>query len=152
MGAKYVAPAAGLNALGFAYVSGGANAQLLFSQGGIDNTSPSPGVMVNLKTTGAIDAIAAGLNPRGVSLSVTDSTGALSGKLNMTDALPNGVVIARNPVAFVGQIVRIVGNTPELRGFGYFTLPQMPDFNISPTPAAGSTPIWTGNVKLKPVQ
>lgn len=148
-GSKYAAPSPGAVVMGLTYTAGAHNARLAFTSGGISSTPPVPDVDVNLKSTGLIEAIPSASNPRKTTLAVTSSTGAFTGTIAITDKMPNGVNLAR-PVTYYGQIVRIIGATPEVRGVGVFSLPQLPATGISPMPSPTTTPILAGTVDLRP--
>ncbi len=104
---------------------------------------------MNLGTSGAIDQIPTGLNPRKTTLMVAPATGGLTGSFTMNDVMPDGVRLVRK-VLYYGQVARILAESPENQGFGWFLLPQLPSGDVTPMPAPGTTPILSGNVVLKP--
>jgi hypothetical protein len=148
-GGRYTAPASGEVVMGLTDGMGAPNARLTFGQGGLVFTPPFPDVDVNVKTGGAIDLIPAALNPRKTTLAVTPATGALTGGFTLSDVMPNGATLVRK-VTYFGQVARILTESPEEQGYGWFLLPQLPGGDVTPMPAPASTPVLSGNVVLRP--
>ena len=152
-GSRYPAPTPPTTTvvMGLSYSAGTPNADLSF---GIP-TEPiassnviSPNVDINIKPSGSIETIF--VNPRKVTFTAKPADGTFSGTLDMSTTLLNNVPVARTGLKYAGQIVRIIGNTPESAGYGFLSLPLLPDITISPAPLPTSTPITTTPVDLKP--
>ncbi|MDB6073735.1 MAG: hypothetical protein JWO89_1375, partial [Verrucomicrobiaceae bacterium] len=148
-GQRYIAPAATAVVMGMVYSPGVDNASLIFSKAGL----PSDIEMdVGVKVGGVIAPIIPSANPYRITLTITPSSGAFKGTLNLTKTV-NGVVIKRDPIAYEGLIIpnRYTASSRPDEGVGYFMLPQLPDAGISPLPPAASTPIFSGRVVLSPM-
>ena len=118
----------------------------------VDSVSDSTATLlmtVNRTGTGTV----ASLNPSPfdtLTLTVTPKTGAFNGTFGLTNTNDYPTLMKRSS-SYNGLIVRTFnGTSPVYRGVGWFLLPQLPDLNVSPLPAATSTPILAGSVLLTP--
>ena len=148
-GSAYVPPDRGKVVMGLNYVAGTPNAALMFASGGLMATPPAPDVDLSLNGAGVMDALGKLKNPRSTTVAVSPATGSFNGSFVMVDMMPNGVPLTR-VVPFAGQIVRLLPESPQNQGRGYFLLPQLPGSDVTPMPAPGSTPILSGSVLLTP--
>ena len=148
-GSKYNPPNTGDVVMGLSYFSGGINATLVFSEGNIGATAPSPTTRINITPAGTIGPLYIYENERKITLTITNKTGEFKSTFNMDDYTANGVLLKR-PVIAYGQIVRTAVALDEFRGFGSFQLPQLPSPAISPLPAPITTPILSGKMQLVP--
>jgi len=60
------------------------------------------------------------------------------------------VTIPRKKAKIEAQVVRIIGASPEQTAYGFVTVPALPDYRISPMPAATSTQIRSLPVTIAP--
>ncbi len=151
-GGKYIAPASGQIVMDLEDVSNTGNAEISFSQAGIDNNS-AVGSVFEIEANGSAYAYNSFQYPSDyfTKLKITPATGLFSGTLDLSDSV-NEIPIKRSPIAYDGLIIPSFKSdsiaTGDYQGVGQFKLPQLPDANTSPMPSAASTPILTGRVKL----
>ena len=147
-GSRYFAPRSPDVVMGLVYTSWMPNA---IFEANLDVFPDEPKVSamsIGVKSQGAVDKPFP--NPRSLALSIVPGTGLFTGTINMTDELPNYVPVSRPGAKIEAQVVRIIGQTPEQGAYGFLTLPSMPDYRISPPPAAASTPILSVPVTILP--
>jgi photosystem II stability/assembly factor-like uncharacterized protein len=151
-GGKYLAPASGQIVMDLPDVQFTGNAEISFTQAGIDSGS-AVGAVVEIEANGSAYAYNSFQYPTDyfTKLRITPATGVFSGTLDLSDSV-NAILIKRSPIAYDGLIIPSFKSsssaTGEYQGVGQFKLPLLPDANTSPMPAAASTPILTGRVKL----
>jgi hypothetical protein len=115
---------------------GTTNASLTFAIGGINDTPfgtfTSPDILVRLQAGGRVGLPAAPNNPRNTRLTITSSTGALSGSFVLVDQNPAspGTNMTRT-VSYRGLIIREAG---MLSGRGHFLLAKRPAASSSEKP------------------
>lgn len=145
-GSRYTKPDTSSVVMGLDYLGVGySNADLTFD---VEASDPTPNATPNIRPDGKIDPIF--YNPRKLSCTVKPLDGTFSGSVDFSETLANNLFIARAANKFEGQIVRIIGNSPEEQGYGFVTYPLLPDINISPLPSSKLTPIVTSIVTLAP--
>jgi photosystem II stability/assembly factor-like uncharacterized protein len=151
-GGKYIAPASGQIVMDLEDVSNTGNAEISFSQAGIDSAS-AVGSVFEIEANGSAYAYNSFQYPSDyfTKLKITPATGLFSGTLDLSDSV-NEILIKRSPIAYDGLIIPSFKSdsmaTGDYQGVGQFKLPQLPDANTSPMPPAASTSILTGRVKL----
>lgn len=140
------------------------NAVITFEHGGLEEALTNPNVPVLTINNANNAVIPAAGNPGGVKLSITPSTGLLSGSFTLDDdpeikpkrtATFNGLVIPQIPDFQVQQldefgnpqIVDIPGATAQ--GVGHFLLAQKPSAG-PPATTIKTSPILSGAFLLKP--
>jgi hypothetical protein len=124
------------------------NAELIFSEGGLDlaaSTSANEPILLTIAKGSKASVVTPSGNPAKLTLTATPATGAFKGGFTLSETVPltKPTVVTRK-VAFQGVIIRETDET--YRGYGYFLLPQLPD---NSTPVA-KTPILSGQVILQP--
>ncbi|MCX6856937.1 MAG: hypothetical protein NTV80_18760 [Verrucomicrobia bacterium] len=151
-GGKYIAPASGQIVMDLPDVQFTANADISFTQAGIDSGS-TVGTVVEIEANGSAYAYNSFQYPTDyfTKLKITPATGVFSGTLDLSGSV-NDISIKRSPISYDGLIIPSFKSdsiaTGDYQGVGQFKLPQLPDANTSPMPSAASTPILTGRVKL----
>jgi len=124
------------------------NSSLEFSEGG----APSPATRLNVKLryskTAIRDLQTPSSNPGNVRISITPSTGLLSGAFSLTDTdTTTGQPLDREP-KWYGIIARDLDGV--LRGFGHFQLAKMPSNAVFPPTTEDTSPLLSGKVSLLP--
>ena len=122
-GGRYVAPKAPSIILGIQDKDAVANAELLFTQGGIADTQLNPGIYVRVQSSGNI--ILQPVNQCYTTLSANPATGMVTGGFQLVDTNPSapfGPSITRNST-FYGVIAK---DTDGWKARGYFLLAKRP--------------------------
>jgi photosystem II stability/assembly factor-like uncharacterized protein len=125
---------------------GTSNTALSFTDGGIADTTISPNVLVRLQAGGKVGLPAAAENPRSTRLTISSSTGALSGSFRLLDQNPAmpGTNVTRNST-HRGLLIREGG---VLRGYGFFLLAKRPAAASTEKPT--TTDLLSGQMSLTP--
>ena len=141
IGGKYAKPANSVIVLGLPDKA--ANAKLVFSSGGIDHaalTQGSAGILNEVfEITSTNTVTFTGSNPASVTLTLTTTTGGISGKFILNDPTPAG-----RSVNYEGLLCPRLG-----RGVGHFQLPQLPSAG-PPVTTSATSPYLSGKVSLEP--
>lgn len=143
VGGQYVAPVAPLV---FLNLDAGDHARLILSEGGIEGfvaalTDLDIDAIIGAKSKVTLPPNAA-VNPRKPTLTLTDKTGLIKGGFNLENANPVSVgKVVKQAVKFEGVAVR---HGADLKGAGFFLLPQLPS---EATPV--NTPILSGQVTVE---
>ncbi len=96
--------------------------QLRFTDGGLAASATDPDMdFTYTDDNKVLLPTAVNSNPGKVSLTINPTTGAVSGNFTLTEATPS---LTRSKVAFQGQVVRLANG--QVKGVGYFLLPQIP--------------------------
>lgn len=143
------------------------NASITFDDGGLDlaETNPNvPTLTINNANTAVLPTAGGINNPGGVKLSITPSTGLLTGSFTLNDtpelkpkrsATFHGLVIPRIPDAQVstrnnfGEIVPVDIPGAAAVGVGHFLLAQKPSEG-PPATTLTTSPILSGSFRLTP--
>ncbi len=125
---------------------GSSNAALSFTEGGIADTASSPDVLVRLQAGGKVGLPTAAENPRSTRLTVSSSTGALSGSFRLLDQNPAapGTNVIRSST-HRGLLIREGG---VLKGYGFFLLAKRPAAASAEKPT--TTDVLSGRMNLTP--
>jgi PKD repeat protein len=156
VGGRYTAPAAGQLLLGF--VDGGAgtsNAILKFSEGGLTGPPPIIGsamaanvgaVPVRITSINKVVMPTGAANPATVSLTITTSSGLMSGSFTLKND-PDPTDIAA-PVALLTRKANYAGVlVPRLgMAMGHFQLAELPSLQGAVKTTLSTSPIWSGQV------
>lgn len=157
-GGRYAAPITGQVLLGL--VDGGVgttNASLKFSEGGLTGPAPIVGavmaanvgsVPVRISSSNAVVMPTAANNPATVTLTITASSGLMSGSFTLkndpdpTDTTAPITLLTRT-VNYAGVLVPRSG-----MGVGQFQLAELPSQQGSVKTTLSTSPIWSGQVTL----
>jgi hypothetical protein len=156
VGGRYMAPAAGQVLLGF--VDGGVgttNATLKFSEGGLTGPPPIIGsamaanvgaVPVRITSINKVVMPTGAANPATVSLTITTSSGLMSGSFTLKND-PDPTDIAA-PVALLTRKANYAGVlVPRLgMAMGHFQLAELPSLQGAVKTTLSTSPIWSGQV------
>lgn len=147
VGGRYVVPANGILAMGLTDDGTNPNAVLNFTHGDVTDTATSPDINLRIHTRTSVALPSS--NPRSTKLSLTPTTGRISGSFKLLDSNPAtpGTNFTRTST-FRGAIVRDSANSIT-RGYGYFQLAKRPA--ASSSEKTSTTRLLSGLVSLSPL-
>jgi hypothetical protein len=149
-GARYTAPSGTGIAMGLTPSADNVpNAALEFSQGGAPSPATRLDVQLRYSAIAMRDPQTPASNPGKVTITVTPSSGLLSGSFSLTDT----DMTTSNPLirttSWNGLIARDIDGV--LRGFGHFQLAKTPDNSMMPFTTRDTSPKLSGKVSLRPL-
>ena len=154
-GGRYVAPVSPAVVMGLTDDGTTNNAKLVFTQGGISGTSTdmlgtatNPGINVRIKAGGAV--VRPTTNPDLTTLTITPSTGAITGTFKLVDTNPAAAGNITRTVTYYGMIIPDAG---VLSGQGFFLLQRRPVPTVPPAKAQtlATCDLLSGLVQLQKI-
>lgn len=142
-GGRYLAPAAGHIVMDLANLGTASNAALAFAQGGIADTTTSPGIDLRVASPAVVTRPTT--NPDLTTLVINAATGAFSGSFRLTDPnliTPGGAAVVRTS-SYFGMLVK---GPQGWQCGGYFLLPKRPQ--VAPQTLL-TTDVLSGMVELQ---
>jgi hypothetical protein len=125
------------------------NSALDFSEGGAPSPATRLNVQLRYSATAVRDPQTPVSNPGKVTITITPSSGLLSGAFSLNDTdVTTGKPLTRT-TSWNGLIARDIDGV--LRGFGHFQLAKMPDNSMMPFTTKDTSPKLSGKVSLRPL-